>query len=590
MNYILLSVVAPVIVSPALCFLSAKRRQMLMSLYVIGLLFLSMYLFTDLEVATYALFSFSDMPNGTGMELLSFSMHPYSRIAGFGFLFVGSIGLLYGLQIAKPVEQAISIIALASAVGVAFADNYITFLLLWEMLTLSTASLVLIKGTEHALKMAYRMLFMSLISGFLLTVGIVLHYNVAGSFALAYPAAGLSFFIVGIGVKAAFLPLYMWVPWGYPAASFPSSVLLAALCTKVGVYAVARILPPSEFLATMGACMAIFAVTMALLQSDLRKLLSFHIISQVGFMIAGVGLGIYLSVDGGMLHLVNHMIYKALLFMCAGALIYTVGTENLHDLHGHDHETETEAEERRLQVWKVLPIAFIGALAGALAISGVPPFNGYVSKYLLKNAVQGTNPVSWLLLVASVGTAISFTKFVYFGFIKATTKRIINPLTFTMKTAIIILAASCLITGAWPQILSSLLPYGSSLNVYSSSGIWMALQLAGLGIIIFFLISRLLEKEMPKLAIPLGIKIEVDNRSVDFLGNIQRGVNSMLQTVYTFGFKLFQSLDDKPDKRKDIKVVISISNMDFDVILIIGILALAFVVMFYLQFAGAFSL
>lgn len=584
MNYILLSVIAPVVISPALLFLKSGRRQLLLFMYLCGLVYLSFYLFADHTVTAFAFLSPSAIQQKLGMEILSFSMHPYSKIAGFGFLFVGAIGLLYGLHIARPIEQAISLFALASAVGVAFADNYITFLLFWETLTLSTAMLVFVRGTEHAINMAYRMLFMSLMSGFLLTVGIVLHYYEAGSFALAYPAAGLPFFILGIGVKAAFLPLYMWVPWGYPSASFPSSVLLAALCTKVGVYAVARVLPPSYFLATMGACMAIFAVTMALLQSDLRRLLSFHIISQVGYMVAGVGLGIYVSVDGGMLHLVNHMIYKALLFMSAGALIYAVGSENLHDLHGHGPGHDNDAAERRLQVWKVLPIAFIGALAGALAISGVPPFNGYVSKYLLKKAMHDVNPAEWMLMVASVGTAISFAKFVYFGFIKATTTRLINHLTVTMKAAIIILAASCLITGAWPNLLASLLPYGSSLKVYSASGIWTAAKLVGLGVVIFFLISRLLEKELPKIAIPFGVKIEVDNRSADIIGSLQRRFNSLLNKIYTFVFKLFQSLDDKPEKKKEVKIVISISNMDFDVILIIGILAMALAVMFYLQF------
>ena len=156
-------------------------------------------------------------------------------------------------------------------------------------------------------------LVFSLVSGFLLTVGILLQYNAAGTFELMYPIAGLPFFILGIGIKTAFLLLHFWVPWGYPAASFPCSVLLAALCTKVGVYAVARVLPPSPFINIMGACMAIVAVTLALLQSDLRKLLSYHIISQVGYMVAGVGLGTSIGIDGGLLHLVNHMIYKALL-------------------------------------------------------------------------------------------------------------------------------------------------------------------------------------------------------------------------------------------------------------------------------------
>ena len=173
-----------------------------------------------------------------------------------------------------------------------------------------------------------------------------------------FPVAGLTFFILGIGIKTAFLPLHLWVPWGYPAASFPCSVLLAALCTKVGVYAVARLLPPGNLIYIMGACMAIYAVIAALLQNDLRHLLSYSNISKVGFMVCGVGIGVPLAIDGGFLFLIHHMFYKALLFMCAGALIYTVGTENFQKLQ---HREEAPVGEKGPSpLWKALPVALSG--------------------------------------------------------------------------------------------------------------------------------------------------------------------------------------------------------------------------------------
>ena len=370
--------------------------------------------------------------------------------------------------------------------------------------------------------MAYRMLFFSLMSGFSLLVGIVLQYNATGTFELMYPEAGLFFFILGIGIKTAFLPLHFWVPWGYPAASFPCSALLAALCTKVGVYAVARVLPPSDFINTMGACMAIFAVIMALLQSDLRRLLSYHIISQVGYMVAAVGLGAAISVDGGLLHLVNHMIYKALLFMSAGALIFAVGTEDLHELHNPAEKPKTAAGKAAL--WKAMPIAFIGALVGALAISGTPLFNGYVSKYLIKSAMHGTNPAEWLLMVASVGTALSFSKFVYFGFIKGRGK-VQRKLPFSMQAAIVALSASCIITGIWPQLLAPVLPHGTSLEVYSAEGIKTALLLVALGIVVFILSARALEKEI-KLTLPFEVRLVVKD------------------TFYSTGQRMLKALED----------------------------------------------
>lgn len=577
MNILLMSVIGPVIVSPALLFLSQRWRRALMLIYIAGLLFLAFYLLSGVELGSYSSTIFQ-IENK--LTLFSFSEHPYSKIAGFGFLFVGAIGLLYGLDVSKPSEQAASLGALASALGVTFADNFLTLLFFWETLTLTTAALVFLKKTPHAVRMAFRMLFFSLMSGFSLLVGIILQYNATGSFELMYPVAGLFFFILGIGIKTAFLPLHLWVPWGYPAANFPCSVLLAALCTKVGVYTVARVLPPSPFINIMGACMAIFAVTMALLQSDLRRLLSYHIISQVGYMVAGVGLGVSLSVDGGLLHLVNHMIYKALLFMSAGALIFTAGTEDLHELHGH---SEPHDQEKKLSpVWKALPIAFIGALVGALAISGTPLFNGYVSKYMLKHAMHGVHPAETLLMVASVGTALSFSKFVYFGFIKARAK-IQRRLTLSMQAAIIILAASCIITGIWPQVLAPVLPHGSSLHVYSVDGVSTALKLVGLGIVAFILLARVLEKEI-KLALPIGVKVVVESTFSSTYSNLLKAMDAFRNVAYRSVFRFLQRLDYKPGKT-GISQFINVANIDFDILLLMFMLGLVLVFMFYFQFS-----
>ncbi len=550
-----------------------------MLVYIAGLLFLAFYLLAGTKLGGYVAFADSAFQLETKLTLFSFSEHPYSKIAAFGFLFVGAIGLLYGLDVSKPSEQAVALVAVASALGVAFADNFLTFLFFWETLTLSTAALVFLRRTPHAVSMAYRLLFFSLMSGFMLLVGIILQYNATGTFALMYPEAGLIFFILGIGIKTAFLPLHFWVPWGYPAANFPSSVLLAALCTKVGVYAVARVLPPSNFINIMGAVMAIFAVTMALLQSDLRKLLSYHIISQVGYMVAGVGLGISLSVDGGLLHLVNHMIYKALLFMSAGAVIFAVGTESLHDLHVPG---ETAGKDKPL-LWKALPVAFVGALVGALAISGTPLFNGYVSKYLLKNAMQGVNPAGWLLNVASVGTALSFSKFVYFGFIKGRAK-IQNKLTLSMQAAIAVLSISCIATGIWPRSLSTLLPHASSLKVYSLSGVVTAAGLVILGIACFILLSEALQKEI-KLSLPVSIKLAVDRAALSTYSNILKAMGAFKDLVFHSAFRLMQKTDYKPGK-SGVFHFINVANIDFDVMLLMAMLGVTLVFLFSTFGAG----
>jgi multicomponent Na+:H+ antiporter subunit D len=345
------------------------------------------------------------------------------------------------------------------------------------------------------------------------------------------------------------------------------------------------VLPPAEGIALMGALMSIVAVSFALVQSDLRRLLSFHIVSQVGYMVAGVGLGTHYGVDGGLLHLVNHMIYKALLFMSAGAVIYATGTENLHELHHPEKGKEGPA------LWKVIPVAAIGAVVGALAISGTPLFNGYVSKYLLKKAAAGVNPVETLLLVAGVGTALSFAKFVYFGFITAKAGALRRP-TLSMQIAIALSAAACIITGVKPELLTNLLPYGSSLHVYSSAGVTTALKIIGIGIVIFAAISKLLDKGIHA---PSWL-----NRTLDLLGEkiprlgssmlrlldnafsfVLKMISMLVRYIYEFSFSLFQKFDYRPGQSKVFQTI-NIGNLDFDmmlVVIIFGAIAVLFLAM-----------
>ncbi len=486
-NLALLPVFAPIIASPALLVLSDRGRQSLMLAYVGGMIAVAIYILTAGELGSVFLLT-STFAEDSGMAPLFFSEHPYGKIAAFGFILVGAFALLYGLQVARAGEQAVALVAIGSAVGIAFAGNFLTLFIFWEFLTVSTAGLILLKGTPQAIKMGYRFLLLHLGGGLILFLGIMQHYGATGSFLISVPAAGLPFFILGIGIKSVFLPLHVWLPWSYPAASFVSSVVLAGLTTKVGVFAVARILPAHHGIAFMGACMALFGAIYALMQSDMRRLLSYHIISQVGFMVAGVGLGTFIAVDGGLLHMVNHMFYKALLFMSAGAIIYATSKEDLHDIHPHT------AEGRNLPpIWLTIPAAVIGATVGALAIAGSPLFNGYVSKYLLKNAMYGVQPMEWMLWVAGVGTTLSFCKFVYFGFLKSHA-RILRELTPTMTIAILGASACCILFGIWPHLLSSILPYASSLDVYSLQGAWGALQIILTGIVVFTFIAGILDR------------------------------------------------------------------------------------------------
>lgn len=485
MNLILIPVFAPALIAPLLLLLNTLWRRTILLAYLAGMAGIAIYLLSGAELGSVSLIT-STFTDAAGMSPLYFAEHPYGRIAAFGFLFVGALSVLYGLEVARASEQAAAIIAVGSAVGIAFAGNFLTLFIFWELLTVSAAAMVILNGTENGVKMGFRFLLLHLAGGLIMFLGIMQNYYATGSFLLQTPEAGLPFFILGIGLKAVFLPLHVWLPWSYPSASFVSSVVLAGLTTKVGVFAIARILPPNEYIVLMGACMALFGATCALMQSNLRRLLSFHIISQVGYMVAGAAVGTAYGVDGSMLHLVNHMLYKSLLFMSAGAVIFAARTGDMHDLHG-------EPGKNTPPIWLTVPVAVVGALVGALSIAGTPPFNGYVSKYLLKSAMYGMGPAETMLLVAGVGTSLSFCKFVYFGFIKGRA-RVYNELNSSMRAAILLVSGCCLLFGLWPNLLVSLLPYGSSLDVYSWSGAQASLQIILIGIFIFVLIAKVLEK------------------------------------------------------------------------------------------------
>lgn len=585
MDLLLIPIVVPVVAAFVILFLPEKIRGAFLSICLLSLGGFALALLAGVDFGGQITVFSSAFQEQTGVSFLSFSLHPVGRIALFGFAFVIPIGLLFGLQVSTKTQQAVALCALAGAAGVALADNFLTFLFFWEVLSLTSATMIFLQRTEKAVKMAFRVLFMQLVGGLALTVGIVLHYHATGSFALTIPAAGLPFFIVGIGVKAVFLPLHVWVPWGYPVAPFPASVLLAALCTKAGVFAVARILPASEGIALMGAAMAIVAVIFALVQHDMRRLLSVHIVSQVGYMVAAIGLGSHYGVDGGLLHMANNMMYKALLFMCAGAVLYCTGTEDLHQLH-HPPKGEDGPP-----LWRALPLITVGAVVGALAIAGTPLFNGYVSKYLIKNAAHGFEPVETILLVAGVGTALSFIKFLYFGFYKAQA-RVLRPPKPTMTAAILISAAACIFFGVYPEGMQGLLPHQSGLHVYSTQGITISLQLIAVAIVIFVLVRKILERGIhaphwanSMVEVAAGTAHSAATGTVHIVDYIYGGMQQVVAGASDLSFKavfeMLQKFDYRPGDSKFFRFI-NVRNLEFDIMLVIiifGVLAVWYMFM-----------
>lgn len=435
----------------------------------------------------------------------------YANLLRFSLALTGSVIILYNSRKKDLLFHIVSVWAISSAIILTLAENFLTFYLFWEMVTISAAGIIFLRRNSRAYRNGIIFLLTHLVGGLLLLMGIVKHYKEAGSLLLQEPEAGMIFFLVALGIKTAFVPLHFWLIQGYPSAHWRGTVLLSALSTKVGVYAVARLLEPSLMVAYMGGIMAIFGIIMALLQKKMRPLLSYHIISQVGYMVAGVGLGLSLSVDGGLLHLLNHMLYKALLLMSAGAVIYTCGTEKLSKLGG---------------LLKKAPLISVSALVGSLAISGIPPFNGFISKTMLKYGTEDERLLSIMLLAAGVGTVMSFSKFMFFGFIRQRSsdeeQLEFKPLPGSMKFSMTILSGIVILLGIFPQVLMSLTPYGSSTFVYSFSSAGSSLLTGLVGLIIFFIIRPLIDPSA-RLLIHRYLDLSTDK------------VNNFLDSIYFRG-------------------------------------------------------
>jgi len=420
-----------------------------------------------------------------GFPLVFFYADKLSLFMGYIFTLIGLLAIVYFLDNRENKHFIFSFLYIGASLGVVFAGDFLTFFIFWEIMALAPTFLVWLDAQrteqpQECLKAGYRYLIYHLVGGLFLLAGIVVEYiSGSGTFLVNTLTTRLSFSLVllGIGVNAAFIPLHIWLPDTYPKPYFTTSILMSVYTTKTAVYVLARIFPGVNFLVYMGALMAIYGVTLALLQSNPRKLLSYHIISQVGYMVAGIGIGTALSINGGMAHLFNNILYKTLLFMCAGSAIYITGKNDLTELGG---------------LFKKMPVTTICCIIAALSISGVPGFNGYISKGMVISEAHHHYRIPFLILeIASVGTLLSFLKFTYFGFLRETMQtdfggfRQIREVPWNMSLPMCIIALLCVLGGLYPQLLSGILPYPVEYHAYEFEHLKSTLGLLSIGAIMF---------------------------------------------------------------------------------------------------------
>ena len=318
-----------------------------------------------------------------------------SRLFGTIFALITIISSVFAFHVKAAAEQTAALLYAAGALGVTFAGDLLTLFVFWELMSLPSTYLIWARGGRESGKAGMRYLMFHVFGGGLLLAGILVHTGETGSILVEQLTArdSLSSWLIlaGVGVNAAIVPLHAWLADAYPKATVTGAVFLSAFTTKTAVYVLLRIFPGWEILIYLGVLMALYGVVFAVLANDIREILAYHIISQVGYMVAGAGIGTEMAINGASAHAFSHILYKTLLFMGAGAVIHTTGKSKLTELGGL-------ARKQPVILWLYM--------IGAFSISGFPLFNGFISKSMVIAAAGEAHHgvVMLLLLLASVGT------------------------------------------------------------------------------------------------------------------------------------------------------------------------------------------
>ena len=370
------------------------------------------------------------------------------------FCLMGCIGGVFSCHNRSPLEALCSMGYVGASISVVLAHDWITFLFFWELMAVTSLFLVWNDPRPGSRGAGIRYILMHTLSGNFVLFGVLLKLG-QGEFLVQNLTGGphdAAFWLILIGVciNAAVVPLHAWLVDAYPSATITGSVFMSSYTTKVAVYALLRIFGGTELLIGAGVLMALYGALYAVMENDMLKLLSYHIVSQVGYMVAGAGIGTVMSMNGATAHAFSDILFKSLLFMCCDALIYATGVRKINQLGG---------------MAKRYPAVFLCFVVGAFSISGIPLFNGFVSKTMTIAAAGEAHlaATAILLELASVGTLLSICfKMMYFIFL-APDKGLapeVQPVPANMQIAMAMGAVCCTAIGIFPGLLYRYLPFG----------------------------------------------------------------------------------------------------------------------------------
>lgn len=416
-----------------------------------------------------------------GETLNLFRLDRLSFVFALIFSIAAFLALLYAWHVRDTVQQVAALAYSGSAIGAVLAGDLISLFFWWEGTAIASVFLIWARRTEGAYHTGMRYLIIQIASGVVLMAGAAIHYRETGSLAFdAFSLEGIGAWLIllAFGIKCAFPLLHNWLQDAYPAATITGTVVLSAFTTKLAVYSLARGFAGTEFLIPIGATMTLFPIFYAVIENDLRRVLTYSLNNQLGFMVVGVGVGSELAINGTAAHAFSHILYKALLFMSVGAVLYRTGTAKGSQLGG---------------LYKTMPYTMIFCVIGAASISAFPLFSGFISKsMILSAAAKEGYIITWLILLfASAGVFHhSGIKIPYFTFFAHDSGMRPKEAPWNMLLAMGITAFLCIAIGVWPNALYGILPFDVKYNPYTSSHVITQLQLLFFSAIAFGTLMR----------------------------------------------------------------------------------------------------
>ena len=443
-------------------------------------------------------------------DLLGYTLTPYradklSLLFGYLFHLAAFLGFIYALHLgdgtpegsvagevgeddivgnaSAGLQHVAAMVYAGSALGAVFAGDFITLFIFWELLAISSAFLVWARKSERSYATGFRYLIIHVISGVLLLSGALMLAHETGSIefghvGLAGTGAAGWILLLSFGIKAGFPLLHNWITEAYPESTPTGTVFLSAFTTKVAVYALARSFVGTDVLIYIGTAMTFFPIFYAVLENDLRRVLGYSMINQIGFMVAGIGIGTSMAVNGAVAHAFADVIFKGLLFMSMGAVMTMTGRTKGTDLGG---------------IYKTMPFTAGLCIVGASAISAFPLFSAFVTKSMIMvAAIEEHHYVVWLfMLFASAGVLEhAGIKIPFFSFFAHDSGIRAKEPPRNMLIAMSIGAVLCVLIGVFPAQFYTLLPYEMDYHPYDLRHVVTQLQLLAFGALGFITLVK----------------------------------------------------------------------------------------------------